>query len=115
MLAACLSLCSASSALAPVGLVPHRLPAPLQVDPRPVTPYFFSDRSEYIEPELSRRIVAGLRRIGMLDAQGYVTVDPRYTTKVLRCCGALHMSCSAGEGFARGGAGGGFAGAGSSG
>jgi hypothetical protein len=56
-----------------------------QVDPRPVTPYFFSDRSQYIQPELSRRIVAGLRRIGMLDAQGYVTQDPRYTTKVLPC------------------------------
>lgn len=57
---------------------PHRL----QVDPRPVAPTFFSDRSQAITPELSIRLVAGLRKIGMLDAQGYVTADPRYTTQV---------------------------------
>jgi len=51
------------------------------VDPRPVPPTFFSDRSEAIAPELSLRLVAGLRKIGMLDAQGYVTADPRYTTQ----------------------------------
>ena len=45
-------------------------------------PTFFSDRSEAIAPELSLRLVAGLRKIGMLDAQGYVTADPRYTTQV---------------------------------
>lgn len=52
-------------------------------------PTFFSDRSEAIAPELSLRLVAGLRKIGMLDAQGYVTADPRYTTQagiqVLQC------------------------------
>lgn len=42
---------------------------PLQVDPRPVTHSFFSDRSQYISPELSREIVNGLRQIGMIDYQ----------------------------------------------
>lgn len=55
---------------------------PLQIDPRPVPHSFFSDRSEFIPFGLSRMIVNGLHRIGMLDAQGYVTQDPRYTTKV---------------------------------
>lgn len=55
--------------------------SPLQVDPRPVPHSFFSDRSEYISADLSRRIVNGLRKIGMLDAAGFVTTDPRYTTQ----------------------------------
>ena len=54
----------------------------VQVDPRPVTRSFFSDRSEFISPELSRRIVSGLHQIGMIDDAGMVTSDPRYTTQV---------------------------------
>ncbi|KAL4441477.1 hypothetical protein ABPG77_001981 [Micractinium sp. CCAP 211/92] len=60
----------------------HNVPATtIPVDPRPVTHSFFSDRSQYISPELSREIVNGLRKIGMIDYQGYVTTDPRYTTQ----------------------------------
>lgn len=65
----------------------------LQVDPRPVSPTFFSDRSEAITPELSIRLVAGLRKIGMLDAQGYVTADPRYTTQVGAATAAGCCTC----------------------
>ncbi|KAL4444236.1 hypothetical protein ABPG75_011973 [Micractinium tetrahymenae] len=60
----------------------HNVPAAtIPVDPRPITHRFFSDRSQYITPELSREIVNGLREIGMIDYQGYVTTDPRYTTQ----------------------------------
>jgi hypothetical protein len=58
------------------------LPACLQVDPRPVTHDFFADRSEFISAELSRQIVNGLHKIGMIDYQGYVTADPRQTKQV---------------------------------
>lgn len=58
--------------------------ARIAIDPRPVPHSFFSDRSEFIPFGLSRMIVNGLHRIGMLDAQGYVTQDPRYTTKPWR-------------------------------
>lgn len=47
-----------------------------------MTHTFFSDRSDAISPDLSFKLVNGLRQIGMLDAQGYVTTDPRYTTQV---------------------------------
>ncbi|PSC75566.1 hypothetical protein C2E20_1341 [Micractinium conductrix] len=56
----------------------------IPVDSRPVRHSFFSDRSEFITPELSRQIVNGLREIGMLDYQGFVTSDPRYTTQPWR-------------------------------
>lgn len=46
----------------------YRLPVP-QVDPRMVPHSFFSDRSEYIDEELSRKLVNGLHKIGMLDEQ----------------------------------------------
>ncbi|EFN56834.1 hypothetical protein CHLNCDRAFT_144402 [Chlorella variabilis] len=58
--------------------------AKIAVDPRPVTRSFFSDRSEFISPELSRRIVSGLHQIGMIDDAGMVTSDPRYTTQPWR-------------------------------
>lgn len=56
-------------------------------------PSFFSDRSNYISSELSWRIVGGLRRIGMLDAAGMVTTDPRYTTKAEGAAGAGRGCC----------------------
>ena len=62
---------------------PPCLPCPAQqVDPRPVHHDFFADRSEFISAELSRQIVNGLRKIGMIDYQGYVTTDPRQTKQV---------------------------------
>ena len=40
-----------------------------------MTPNFFSDRSPSISQWQSRRIVAGLKRIGLVDRAGWVTAD----------------------------------------
>ena len=45
--------------------------------PRVVYPTYFSDRSMYVAPELSVRVVAALQDIGMVNTTGYVTQDPR--------------------------------------
>ena len=50
-----------------------------QVYPQPFTPEFLSNRSERISPELAAKIVAALRTAGLLDGDGQVTQDPRYS------------------------------------
>ena len=55
---------------------PQHTPRPrLQSPIRQVTPTFFSDRSPAISQWQSRRIVAGLKRIGLVDRAGWVTAD----------------------------------------
>ena len=56
----------------PLRFPPHpRLQSPI----RRVTPTLFSDRSPAISREQSRRIVAGLKRIGLVDRAGWMTAD----------------------------------------
>ena len=56
------------------GGVPVRV---VTLRPRVVYPTYFSDRSMYVAPELSVRVVAALQDIGMVNTTGYVTQDPR--------------------------------------
>ncbi|KAL4858602.1 hypothetical protein ACK3TF_001547 [Chlorella vulgaris] len=63
-------------------LVDLRRPvAIIRVYPRLVYPSYFSDRDpHYISKPLSIEITNALRKIGMLDVEGNVIIDPRYTT-----------------------------------
>ncbi len=44
---------------------------------RAVTPDFLSQRSIYLSKQQSRQIQAALRKIGLLDANGWIKYDPR--------------------------------------
>lgn len=52
---------------------------------RAVTPDFLSQRSIYLSRQQSRQIQAALRKIGLLDANGWIQYDPR---KVRQGCWA---------------------------
>ncbi len=45
--------------------------------PRNVSSTWLSQRSIYISPTQARQIQAALRKIGVVNAQGYITADPR--------------------------------------
>lgn len=54
----------------------------IEVYPRLVYPAYFSDRSPYyIDEAFSRKIWNGLLKIGMIDEEGNVLEDPRYTPR----------------------------------
>lgn len=54
------------------------VPADKIVTPeRNVTPTWLSQRSIYISPTQARQIQAALKKIGVINAQGYITSDPR--------------------------------------
>lgn len=62
--------------ITPCAALPFAMP-PAQVPMRPVTPDFLSQRSIYISQSQSRQIQALLRKLGTLDANGWLRYDPR--------------------------------------
>ena len=79
--------CRLRGLLRRVGCSPHPPPSiaalhpplsvPVQVPQRAVTPDFLSQRSIYLSRQQSRQIQAALRKIGLLDANGWIQYDPR--------------------------------------
>ncbi|PRW59841.1 hypothetical protein C2E21_1509 [Chlorella sorokiniana] len=53
----------------------------VKVPMRPVTPDFLHQRSIYLSKQQSRQIQAVLRKIGLLDANGWIKYDPRPNTE----------------------------------
>ena len=51
--------------------------ARLQSPIRTIVPTFLSDRSPVISVTQSQHIVAGLQQIGLVDANGQLTADPK--------------------------------------
>ena len=57
---------------------PPPLPALCQVPERAVTPTFFYERSMYITRAQPAQLAAAMRKIGLLDGNGWIRVDPRF-------------------------------------
>jgi hypothetical protein len=55
----------------------------MQVFDRVVYPQYFSDQTPEISKALSRKTVAALKQLGVLDEQGNLTDDPRQGFKGL--------------------------------
>jgi hypothetical protein len=59
----------------------NKVPADVIITPeRNVTPTWLSQRSIYISATQARQIQAALRKIGVINAQGFITSDPRKVT-----------------------------------
>lgn len=67
----------------------RHIPADMvMAEPRKLTPHYFSDEIEGITPEVSEKIVAGMRQIGLIDARGEFLDNPKnYQTKGTKAFG----------------------------
>ena len=50
----------------------------LVVQPRPLTPTYFSDRSDAVDVKASEQVFKALSKAKLLNATGYLIEDPRY-------------------------------------
>lgn len=53
----------------------------MEVQPQPLTPFFFSSRSRDISDSVSTAIYSTFQRAGLLDESGFLQDDPRQTSK----------------------------------
>ncbi len=57
----------------------------MEVQPQPLTPSFFFNRTKDISPSVSAAIYSTFDKSGLLDSSGFLLEDPRYGQQSLFC------------------------------